>query len=279
VKPRDDFPDAVKLLLAKRAGFRCSNPNCRHPTAGPTEDPSKASNIGVAAHITAATAGGPRFNPALSQDERRAPENGIWLCQNHGKLVDDDQDRYTVELLGEWKRLAEEAARLELESPASPQNVYDDVELVRFFSQCLDRPALQDPFRQEGSVEAFDRAISDTITALSTGCLRSRDGAVLAQARGKSFLRNDRWRDRMDAITDMLRAIRSRYGIAKRLGQIHVHQRLDGDEVYTIHDPSVADWMDHTRDEIVRLFGEICREAGLRELHFPGKYWSRLPRW
>jgi hypothetical protein len=116
---RDEFREEVKLLLAKRAGFRCSNPNCRQPTAGPTENPHRSSNIGVAAHITAAAAGGPRFDPMLSSEVRRSAENGIWLCQNHAKLVDGDDGRYTVEYLREWKRFGEEAARLDLESPGS----------------------------------------------------------------------------------------------------------------------------------------------------------------
>ena len=47
-------------------------------------------------------------------------------------------------------------------------------------------------------MEAFDRAIEDTITAINTGCLRSRDGAVLCQSKGKSYLENPEWRQRMD---------------------------------------------------------------------------------
>jgi hypothetical protein len=73
---RDDFKPDVKDILAKRVGMRCSNPNCRQPTSGPQEDPRKVLNIGVAAHITAATAKGPRFDATLIAEERRSPENG-----------------------------------------------------------------------------------------------------------------------------------------------------------------------------------------------------------
>ena len=51
----DDFPVNIKDVLAKRIGFRCSNPGCRQLTNGPQTDPSKAVNVGVAAHITAAS--------------------------------------------------------------------------------------------------------------------------------------------------------------------------------------------------------------------------------
>jgi hypothetical protein len=64
---RDDFPTLIKEMLAKRVGYRCSNPGCRKPTSGPQEDPSKAVNVGVAAHITAASPNGPRYDPSLTQ--------------------------------------------------------------------------------------------------------------------------------------------------------------------------------------------------------------------
>ena len=114
---RDDFPISVKEVLAKRVGFRCSNPECRQLTAGPQEDPTKAVNIGVASHITAASPDGPRFNVSLTPESRRSAENGIWLCQNHGKLVDNDAIKYSVMLLREWKRIAEAMTERELVNP------------------------------------------------------------------------------------------------------------------------------------------------------------------
>ena len=114
--PRDDFNSNIKNLLARRVGTRCSNPNCRKSTSGPEVDPNKALNVGVAAHITAASNGGPRYDKSLRPGQRQAAENGIWLCQNCGKLVDDDTLRYSAGLLREWKRLSEQAQLLEVES-------------------------------------------------------------------------------------------------------------------------------------------------------------------
>ena len=68
---RDDFNPEVKDILAKRVGTRCSNPNCRQTTSGPREDPRKVLNIGVAAHITAASTKGPRYDHALSAEGHR----------------------------------------------------------------------------------------------------------------------------------------------------------------------------------------------------------------
>jgi len=112
---RDDFDKGTLDTLAKRVGVRCSNPACKQLTTGPRTDSAHIVNIGVGAHITAASPGGPRFDPALSAAERRSADNGIWLCQNHGKLVDNDDARYTVEVLRDWKRRAEAAALVEVE--------------------------------------------------------------------------------------------------------------------------------------------------------------------
>jgi hypothetical protein len=268
---RDDFSLAVKTLLARRVGMRCSNPNCRKPTSGPDVDPNKAVNIGVASHITAASRGGPRYDAASTPEQRQSPENGIWLCQNCGKLIDDDTRRYPAELLRSWKRVSEEAALLAVETSQSPEQQprINDVELVRFFAQCFDRNAFKDPFNQEGSMEAFDKAMEDTLTAISTGCLRSRDGAVLFRAWGKAFLQNPKWREQMDVIADLLGAIRSRYQEAKKTGGIHVSPHRDGTEFYCIHDHSLAEWMDVTRTQIMQIFAGICGDAGVVAPKFP----------
>jgi len=90
----------------------CSRPGCGQATCGPQEHPAGAVNLGVAAHITAAAPGGPRYDSALTQLERASADNGIWLCQTCAKLIDNDIARYPAETLREWKRRAEaEAAR------------------------------------------------------------------------------------------------------------------------------------------------------------------------
>ena len=99
---RDDFSAAVKDVLAKRVGFRCTLPDCRATTSGPHSDPSRFVNVGVACHITAASEGGPRYDAGLTSDQRMAVENGIWLCQTHAKLIDNDTQRFTVDVLRAW---------------------------------------------------------------------------------------------------------------------------------------------------------------------------------
>ncbi|MBU4566175.1 MAG: hypothetical protein KMY53_05095 [Desulfarculus sp.] len=126
---RDDFPGSVRDILAKRVGMRCSNPSCQQPTTGPRSTSSAIINIGVAAHITAASSGGPRYNFQLSPTERQSAQNGIWLCQNCAKLIDNDELFFTVELLNRWKESAEGKAlkavkgKTQMELPVTPANI------------------------------------------------------------------------------------------------------------------------------------------------------------
>src|ERR1700678_1859052 len=93
----DDFSDSTKRTIAARAAYLCSNPECHVPTSGPQDDPGRAINLGVAAHITAASAGGPRYDLNLSQEERSAASNGLWLWQNCAKLLAKVGARSSVE--------------------------------------------------------------------------------------------------------------------------------------------------------------------------------------
>ena len=213
---RDDFTSATKELLANRVGRRCSNPACRKLTCGANTNPEKITNIGVAAHICAAAQGGPRYDASMTPEERKSFENGIWLCQSCSKLIDTDITRYPKELLQSWKQLAEQTAILEVETTSSTPAFEKDKELVQFYLECFDRPAFQDDIYQEGRMEDFDKAIEDTLIALNTGVLRTRDGSILKQADGKSSVQNSLWREKLYTITDMLTAIRRRLKIAKK---------------------------------------------------------------
>ena len=111
---RDNFSLSTTRILAARAAYRCSNPSCKQPTSGPRLDSDASINIGVGAHITAASFGGPRFDLSLTPEERSSVNNGIWLCQNCAKLVDNDERRFPVNLLQSWKSRAEEDAAIEV---------------------------------------------------------------------------------------------------------------------------------------------------------------------
>jgi hypothetical protein len=107
---RDDFTRTTRDRIAKLAGWRCSFPGCAVDTVGSNSDGSNVIDIGTAAHICAASPGGPRYNPAMTAEERRSASNGIWMCRDHGKAIDTPDPIFTVAKLREWKRAAEQAS-------------------------------------------------------------------------------------------------------------------------------------------------------------------------
>lgn len=124
-------------------------PSCRAPTsAGSTSRASGQSDVGVAAHISAASPGGPRYDSNQSEAERRGVENGIWLCQTDAKKIDDDEHRYTRELLFGWREAAERAASDEL---GVPQHAHS-ITRRRLVSH---RRTLADPSRLPGDLHEF----------------------------------------------------------------------------------------------------------------------------
>lgn len=104
---RDSFSQATKTNLAKRAAYLCSCPDCRAFTLGARADGDGVINIGVAAHITAASAGGPRFDPLIDAADRASEQNGLWLCANCHTRIDANPEHFTIAMLREWKLEAE----------------------------------------------------------------------------------------------------------------------------------------------------------------------------
>lgn len=130
---RDNFTKTTTEVLAKRVSYLCSNPNCRKLTIGANENPNKSTLIGEAAHITAASPEGPRYNGSLTEEQRRHIENGIWLCCNCATLIDKDESKYTVDFLKKWKGDAEQESKRKLggEIISQPmENPYLEVDLI-----------------------------------------------------------------------------------------------------------------------------------------------------
>jgi hypothetical protein len=136
---RDDFTKRTIIEIAKGVAYRCSNPECRRPTVGANAAQDGTIITGVAAHICAASPGGPRYNAAQTPEARRSKENGLWLCQNCGRLVDADPQRFTVEELAKWKHDAQARAFREL--VASNAAIAEEAARVGAAIAADDRPA------------------------------------------------------------------------------------------------------------------------------------------
>lgn len=116
--------DAVKHLLLGRIEQRPPRldlenyPHLPLPNVATTQasDGTGTVRLGIAAHITAASPGGPRYDPTLTPEDRRSEKNGIWLCRVCDGYVDRDSGKFPTDLLRNWKLRAENAARMELPS-------------------------------------------------------------------------------------------------------------------------------------------------------------------
>jgi hypothetical protein len=56
----------------------------------------------------------------MSKEDRCSANNALWLCQTCAKLVDNDERRFAVEQLIDWKRQAEAAALARIEKATQP---------------------------------------------------------------------------------------------------------------------------------------------------------------
>ncbi|RTM77342.1 hypothetical protein EKO03_13675 [Enterobacter quasiroggenkampii] len=71
-KKRDNFSAKTIKTLQERAGCRCSMPGCGVVTIGPSEESlEKSINLGVEAHICAASPDGPRYDANMTTEARR----------------------------------------------------------------------------------------------------------------------------------------------------------------------------------------------------------------
>lgn len=100
-----DFSEPTKRLLAQRSAMICNNPDCSTVTVGPDDGgDGLALKIGEAAHIRAARENEGRFDDTMTDEDRAAPENGIWLCASCHTMVDKNKGAgFPARVLVEWK--------------------------------------------------------------------------------------------------------------------------------------------------------------------------------
>jgi hypothetical protein len=112
---RVNFLKKTRRLAAQRAGYRCSFPGCGRVTIGPGPTPDTVFETGKASHVYAASAGGPRGQGALTEDELRSIRNCIWLCPTHADLVDLHRgDRFPASVLYGYRDLHESRVSREI---------------------------------------------------------------------------------------------------------------------------------------------------------------------
>jgi len=140
----DFSPDTVELLMF-RAGLICSRPECGVLTVGPVDAQGLMKNKkGEAAHIRAKKNGEARHDKDMSDDERAAFENGIWLCASCHTMIDKDKSgrEFPREEVERWKKEHEKVIRSLYLSKRSPipllRRMTEDGRLAQEAIQCVE---------------------------------------------------------------------------------------------------------------------------------------------
>lgn len=124
---RDDFSAATVRDLARRASYICSNPECHNLTIGPaSNDLEKIVFLGKAAHITAASPRGARYDSSLAAEDRRAIKNGIFLCPGCADKIDKNKGLdYPIALLKNGNVTMKNGSRRTSISPSTLWLIYE----------------------------------------------------------------------------------------------------------------------------------------------------------
>lgn len=102
-------------MLWGRAANRCAFPGCRRELVMDASETDDESLIGEACHIVARESSGPRGESLLTEEQRDKYGNLILLCNLHHKVVDDQTNTYTVQILNEMKAAHENWVRSSLQ--------------------------------------------------------------------------------------------------------------------------------------------------------------------
>lgn len=102
-----------KMLWGKAAG-RCSMPECRLELVHDATETDDETLVGENCHIVAESDTGPRANPNMAIEQRNTYTNLILLCNNHHKVIDSQENEYTIQRLNEIKQAHEKWVREQL---------------------------------------------------------------------------------------------------------------------------------------------------------------------
>lgn len=102
---------ATKQVLAFRSGGVCAFPGCGEPLASDSYDGPRSRVLGEVAHIRGRRSGSERYDPNMTEEERNAVGNLVYLCANHHKLIDADAGNWPAEDLLRIKQEHEAAVR------------------------------------------------------------------------------------------------------------------------------------------------------------------------
>ncbi|PHS35526.1 MAG: hypothetical protein COB07_13135 [Sulfurovum sp.] len=96
--------ETTKRKLLAASGNQCAHPDCSELMF----DLDHQTILGKICHIKGSKSRSARYDKNQSDEDRHSFNNLIALCGKHHDLIDDNEERYTVELIRRWKRNHEE---------------------------------------------------------------------------------------------------------------------------------------------------------------------------
>ena len=161
----DPRNNTLRAILA-RSGNQCAFPGCVHPIVN-----EKHQFIAQVCHIEAAAPDGQRYNPAMTEEQRRAYDNLLLLCYRH-HIETNDIREFTVEALKRMKAQHEAQFQERLFKPSE-----EVVEMVARVFKGVFRERLRGAilhFRSVGAT-SIDEQMSFYTTSLTSTALGHGD--------------------------------------------------------------------------------------------------------
>jgi hypothetical protein len=97
-------PTAATIKQLYGTAFRCAEPSCTKPLYRLNNDTGAWILNSRVAHIHARSEGGPRWDPDMSEESNRSPDNLLPLCEEHAFEIDATPELFTADLLRGWKK-------------------------------------------------------------------------------------------------------------------------------------------------------------------------------
>ena len=204
----------------------------------------------------------------LSVDEQ------VWLRQfgrRHSRRVECWGETKLLNLLCKYREIARvyfprsvvDSQSATQQLPTAPPTELDDPTAAGWLYMFFDRPAFKDPFHKECSVADFDTAMQDTIAALNTGILRTREGQIIAHTKPRNHFTNESWKRELERVASILSGIRAAYADALRMGLIRdccgSGLGIDPNDPNGAH---LVHYMNERRDDVLDIMNGIFAELG-----------------
>lgn len=207
-------------------------------------------------------------------------ENLVALCPNHHDKAHTRHDHsrspnppeYLIDRKQAFETAIHEWRKGLRKAPDEETNpdLHDDVTVLGFLRNMFDRPAYQDCFSLECSMNNFQQALDSIVKGLNTGVITTGEGEHVVTTKSRHAVSDPEWKQGLDRITSRVQRTRREYLAAVRDGKLHVH-----DSFFEFRDRSIIELLNRLRTETLNELNTLLDEAGLRPLPMLEHGWQR----